>query len=1598
MNMGHHGAFISSFRRIISSYTPVVLSALLISGCTLDSVIETLTKEEFKLITNIEDNYVDLSGSTLTLEGQCDKAEGPITFKLNSVERSKMNCPSTGVWQYSLDVHELGEGEASLIVEQVELADTSKKVKSETVTLNKDTTPPQLLSMPDIILNDKGFISWECQNLNDRCTFRSFVSVTDLFTFAAEPYTNLKSNMTFPEGKSYLFLQAKDAAGNVSSVKKIEVYSGTMGILLNPMQMKLAMDQSVTLRFYIPQVFSEYTLFNNDSCTGSDNWLTRTTGDHPWNLPSSTPANYFVSAKLRTSTGIVSQCFTDSIPIIDPITSHDICSSGSSNAVFGVVRSSLYSQNPGYNNNENCSFTVNTTAAMDIMPATTLSTETDKDILSIRQNGLTLYSFSGMFTPVGLQAFTSTEPGPFTFNFNSDAQNAQGGFLLYWMPKDAIRQEIIINDGATQTSSKTLRVSFDVPSYMKEYYLTEDSSCTAGGTWKAIAAQNQFTALTNNSTLSLKARFRDVFGNESECASASIAYVPPEISIIAPVTVADITNSVDLSGTCSDGGATVKISGSYSGETTCTTQSTWSKSFALGNVPNNTTITVTAELMLAGTAQASATRSYTINRHVTPTFPVANGYVGPTFTMRGTCYPNSATINITAPNPATVTCTNGEWQSVQTVTGNNEDVINIAGNLVFNSTQQDSFAFTAKLSTQATLATIFGAPVGKSSEASHAFTVSGAGISAFKYKFGKDAVCSNSSGYSAEISSSTGIFVSQSTNADGDNMVLCVVGLNGLNGLWQDYSVATTRTWKKALPKSVNFSASSKKFTEGQTAIAVSVTLDAVSTVPVRVYYNLSGDAIYMVDHNLGLGYIEVPAGQLSAQITFDTLNNTMDSNDKDLDVYITHTDQPDIVVGINSRQRFVIKNTTNSYKKILSFAHGSDYTQPSFLALADDGKIRVWGEANATTAGITITQAGTNFKQVTGTRMNFCALSEANQVYCGGVGGLSGTIVDSGVTYKSISLKYYTACGITSDDRVRCWDVSASPITPYYIDDGVVKFKKVVAAQSSTICAISLADDLYCYGNNTYKQIANNGTASYSVLTQVDPGVKYSDVTSYTYVCGITRDTQQIKCWGRNNLYQLGNGSTINNPTPTVVNSTTKYLQISGSDNHVCAITENNELKCWGSGIKGGYNSAQTDRTYMTPTLLNTNIVWKTIQTNDGSICGLSDDDMPYCFGDGTNYGDIPKTATPVLEAVDLYSSYRDFATAYGRVCAIRNDGGGYCSMLGHPLLRAQPNVDFSSGKVISSRGVICLSLADSSYCTGVNTNGLLGDNDTTNTKLDLVHTGGLAIQALATAENYCVHAINSAGSLYRWGSSSAPVCASVSSQIPTLVATSVKFKPLIQSTTYAACALSLDNEVYCWGSGSIMRTGASSTPISVDPGYKYTDIKLSDDRFCGILENAQVRCWGTGSAGKLGHNSTANSTGTLTDGGRTYSQLVLGNSIACGISGTNLECWGGGFSNVPVVVNSPTSYKEVAVGNGELIALTTDGAVHFWQLGDYLNPPTVISGGVTFAKLKATNYSGTTRSMFCALTTADKLYCRTPMGAGTSINMLHQVRASRF
>ncbi|UXR65045.1 hypothetical protein EZJ49_02120 [Bdellovibrio bacteriovorus] len=1575
------------------------------SGCTLDSVIEALTKENFKLITNLEDNYVDLNSTTLTLEGQCDKDEGPITFAVDSVERSKMDCPTSGIWQYSLDVQDLPDGETSLVVEQVELADATKKVKTENVILNKDTTPPQLLSMPDIILNDKGYISWDCQNLNDKCTFRSFVANNDLFTFAAEPYTNIKSTVTFPDGKSYLFLQAKDAAGNLSAVKKVEVYSGAMGIWINPLQMKLAVDQNVTLRFYIPQIFSQYTLFNNEDCSGATNWQNRTTGDHAWTLPSTTPASYPVSAKFRTATGLISQCFTDRIPVVDVATIHNVCTAGSSNAVFGIVASSKYQQNPGYNNNENCSFTVNSSVAMDVTPAAAVVTEQDKDIVSVRQNGQTLYSASGTVIPVGLQPFTSTEPGSFTINFSSDAQNAGPGFIFYWMPKDAFRQEMVINENATMTSSRHLRVAFDVPDYMKEYYLTEDTSCTAGGFWQSIAPSVQFTAATSASTINLRARFRDSFGNESECVSASIQYAAPGVGLF--ITTADMGATLNLAGICTQPGATVKISGTFTGETTCTINNQWSHPVSIASIANNTVINVTAELVIAGVVEDSISDTYTIHRHATPTYPIAGGYVGTSFTLSGTCSPNGATINITSPNVATTTCTDGEWNSLQTVTGNDGDTVNIAGNLTFQSSIQDSFSFQATLSTAPPVATVAGAPSGKSSMPAVSLSVGGIGVSNYKYKSGKGISCSSASGYSTEKSIDSGFSVDQASFSTNDFITICVVGKSGLNGLWQDYSQATTYSWQKSVINYASLSTPSQVVTEGQTGVAVSVTLSAPSSSPVRVYFQTSGDAIYMVDHNLYPGYIEVPAGQFSAQVTFDSLTNNLATKDSTVAVYLTHTNQPDYFVGENHTKHYMIRDPVRSSQKLIGFVHGSDNNPSPTCALTEDGRLRCWGLPSGSPTGIVEPQPTMRFKQLVGNRIHFCALSDQDDLYCASYGNFTSTNYDPGVKYKSIALKQYIGCGITSDDRVRCWATDGSKTTAY-ADDGVVKFKKVSPSHGTT-CAISLSDDLYCYGENTYKTIANNATTTYSVLTPVDSGTKYSDVTSYTYVCGITLTTQQLRCWGRNDYYQVGDGTNTASTSPAIIDGSTKYLQISGSNTKACAITENFKLKCWGKEIAGGYTAIQTKKLYATPTLLNANLVWKSIQVNEGTICGIADDDLAYCFGDDTNYRTTVKGTLSSLALMDAVGQYAEYGVTPGSVCAIRNDGTAVCSGYSASATSrktpriVQPFVNFTGGKVPENTDIMsCLSTPTASYCARSNYFGHLADGTNSDGKLDYTLTGGIAIQGM-TGNTYCAAAVGSDGHLKSWGygTSGAMTCPNTLTAQPTKILPSVLFKPIMGSYgTDSMCALSQGNEIYCWGLGLIKRgTGNSSTPTSVDPTNRYTDFKISGNRLCGLLETSgQIRCWGDNTNGKLGNNSTTASTGSAVQGGNSYSKLAMNDIITCALRGTTLDCWGGITTHnslVPFALNGGASYKDFTISSRDIVAITTGGDVHIWDDGLFKAAPRVITpAGATFKSVKAAP-SG---ALFCALSTDDKLYCREQDGPLDVYHHLHQVREARF
>ncbi|XP_010523188.1 PREDICTED: serine/threonine-protein kinase-like protein CCR4 [Tarenaya hassleriana] len=89
-------------------------------------------------------------------------------------------------------------------------------------------------------------------------------------------------------------------------------------------------------------------------------------------------------------------------------------------------------------------------------------------------------------------------------------------------------------------------------------------------------------------------------------------------------------------------------------------------------------------------------------------------------------------------------------------------------------------------------------------------------------------------------------------------------------------------------------------------------------------------------------------------------------------------------------------------------------------------------------------------------------------------------------------------------------------------------------------------------------------------------------------------------------------------------------------------------------------------------------------------------------------------------------------------------------------------------------------------------------------------------------------------------------------------------------------ACAITLDNDVHCWG----------QTQGSIPPGEKFTSLALGHNRSCGLrLSNGTVVCWGS-------DNFSLPNTLVKTQ----FSSIEAKGRIFCGVTTANssLSCWG--------------------------------------------------------------------------------------------------------
>jgi alpha-tubulin suppressor-like RCC1 family protein len=197
--------------------------------------------------------------------------------------------------------------------------------------------------------------------------------------------------------------------------------------------------------------------------------------------------------------------------------------------------------------------------------------------------------------------------------------------------------------------------------------------------------------------------------------------------------------------------------------------------------------------------------------------------------------------------------------------------------------------------------------------------------------------------------------------------------------------------------------------------------------------------------------------------------------------------------------------------------------------------------------------------------------------------------------------------------------------------------------------------------------------------------------------------------------------------------------------------------------------------------------------------------------------------------------------------------------------------------------------------------------------------------------------------------------------------------------------CALDDAGAASCWGLGGAGELGSGATgtdegasavdPIAVVGGLTFVSISAGETHTCAVTTNNQAYCWGTNSSGQLGDGKPLNGPcrgvgGTtyacsavpvLVGGGQSWSSITTGGRHSCGVAvdGTGY-CWGdnrvgqlgtsvtgstciiennalppGSCHVDPVMVEGGHRWSSIEAGGFHTCGITQDGESYCWGAG---------------------------------------------------------------
>jgi len=672
--------------------------------------------------------------------------------------------------------------------------------------------------------------------------------------------------------------------------------------------------------------------------------------------------------------------------------------------------------------------------------------------------------------------------------------------------------------------------------------------------------------------------------------------------------------------------------------------------------------------------------------------------------------------------------------------------------------------------------------------------------------------------------------------------------------------------------------------------------------------------------------------------------------------------------------------------------------------------------------SGLTLTQiaAGDNYT---------CALTSAGAAYCWG----------------------FNSHGELGNNSTTSSDV---PVTV----SGSLTFTQL-SVGNAAVCALTSAGAAYCWGDNADGGLGNSSTTDshvpVAVTTSGTPisGVTLTQITAGVFFTCALGSAGAAYCWGLGTSGQLGNGTTTA-AQDTAVAVTTSGTPISGvtltqvtaGDVTACALSSAGAAYCWGDDTNGELGNGATTAAQKTAVAVTTSgvlsgVTLTQVSAGNDFSCALGSAGAAYCWGDDTN-GELGNNSTtqsnvPVAVFTSGVLSGKTLTqiVAFNDTCVLDSAGTAYCwgyngagqagnadTAVSFPVpvtvAAAQP-VTIAAGTSHS-----CEIRVGTAYCWGDGTNGELGDNTTISSNVPVAASTGGALSGVTltqiTAGTNFTCALSTAGAAYCWGlgtngqlgngtttSSSVPVAVTTSGALSGVTLTQ------ITADGASACVLDSAGAAYCWGAGGSGQLGngamtaAQSTAVAVTTsgvlsGVTLTQITAGSNSVSALASTGSAYSWGAGAIGQLGNNSTtaAQSTAvavtTAGVSGVTLSQISVGTTFACALTGTGAAyCWGEDGSaqigNPATAVNflvptAVTSQAEmISAGSGDA-CLIRNGKAFCWglnangQLGNNsttqsLVPVAVTTSGALSGVTLTQVAAGT--GFTCALSSAGAAYC---------------------